>query len=225
MIPLSLALTLPFKKSNNFFYTLSSPHSPIMGTSTALEASVLPDQQEVEEQREENTNSGVERGKKLRKKLKKGKKEKAIAWKKALDKFSSQVLDPCYLNYPIRSSTVEAAAQYPTTGPSPSSHGEHGGDGINDANTNDGEGIPVTAGNGMLMPGTHKHLGGAYDPTDGCIYGVPANSRAVLCLYPVYAENASGEEGGDNRVVVEYKMTTIPLPNSHTESCHISCSR
>ena len=129
VIPLSLALTLPFKKSNNFFYTLSSPHSPIMGTSTALEASVLPDQQEVEEPREENTNSGVERGKKLRKKLKKGKKEKAIAWKKALDKFSSQVLDPCYLNYPIRSSTVEAAAQYPTAGPSPSSHGEHGGDG------------------------------------------------------------------------------------------------
>eukprot|EP00527_Entomoneis_sp_CCMP2396_P004565 CAMPEP_0198150242 /NCGR_PEP_ID=MMETSP1443-20131203/49995_1 /TAXON_ID=186043 /ORGANISM="Entomoneis sp., Strain CCMP2396" /LENGTH=44 /DNA_ID= /DNA_START= /DNA_END= /DNA_ORIENTATION= len=22
-----------------------------------------------------------------------------------------------------------------------------------------------------LMPGSHKHLGGAYDPKDGCIYG------------------------------------------------------
>jgi hypothetical protein len=49
-----------------------------------------------------------------------------------------------------------------------------------------------------LMPGTHKHLGGAYDPTDGCIYGVPANSKSILCIYPNQQE--------------EYRMKTIPLP-------------
>jgi hypothetical protein len=50
-----------------------------------------------------------------------------------------------------------------------------------------------------LMPGSHKHLGGAYDPTDGCIYGVPANSKSVMCLYMDPAAN-------------RYRMKHIPLP-------------
>jgi len=50
------------------------------------------------------------------------------------------------------------------------------------------------------MPGRHKHLGGAYDPVDGCIYGVPANSKAILALVP----NWRGR----------YKLTTIALPES-----------
>lgn len=102
------------------------------------------------------------------------KKELAIEWKKIADAFVAQALDPAYIAYPVRSSTVEAARQYVTTNP-------------------DSRG---------LMPGTHKHLGGAYDPTDGVIYGVPANSKAILCLRPVY----------DGESVVDYDMETIPIP-------------
>lgn len=60
-----------------------------------------------------------------------------------------------------------------------------------------------------LMPGTHKHLGGAYDPIDGCIYGVPANSRSIMCLKPMHGEN--------NTVIDDYQITTIPLPESVAE--------
>jgi hypothetical protein len=94
-------------------------------------------------------------------------------WKRVVEDFTAQVLDPTYLTLPVRASTVEAAALYPAS-PDDSMQKNY------------------------LMPGTHKHLGGAYDPTDGCIYGVPANSKSILCLYP------DGTDG--------YKMTTIPLP-------------
>jgi hypothetical protein len=94
-------------------------------------------------------------------------------WRKVADEYKAQVLDPSYLPLSPRASSVEAASHYPAAS---------------------------TSGQACLMPGTHKHLGGAYDPTDGCIYGVPANSRAVLCLYP----DAKGH----------YQMKTIPLPSS-----------
>jgi hypothetical protein len=92
-------------------------------------------------------------------------------WKRVVADYTAQHLDPAYLITPARASTVQAAAEY---GPGSSEQP-------------------------CLMPGTHKHLGGAYDPTDGCIYGVPAHSKAVLCLY-------QDETDGS------YKMTTIPLP-------------
>lgn len=103
-------------------------------------------------------------------------------WKQAVTEFESQVLDSAYLIPPIRSSIVEAAEHYPK-----SQHSKQE----------------------CLLPGTHKHLGGAYDATDGCIYGVPANSRAVLCLYP------DSKDGGDGS---NYNMTTIPLPESVRET-------
>lgn len=93
-------------------------------------------------------------------------------WKKICDDFEQAVLDPAYLHLPIRSSTVNASLLYKSD-------------------------FPHRPG---MMPGTHKHLGGAYDPSDGCIYGVPANSRAIMCIYP------NKEEGG------EYQLMTIPLP-------------
>jgi hypothetical protein len=93
-------------------------------------------------------------------------------WRRVASDYRSRVLDPAYLGPAVRASTVEAATHYPATG------------GMDQE---------------CLMPGTHKHLGGAYDPTDGCIYGVPANSRAVLCLYHDVATD-------------EYRMTTIALP-------------
>jgi hypothetical protein len=104
-------------------------------------------------------------------------------WKKVLAEYKSQVLDASYLVPSVRGNTVVAAAQYPQ-----SVHSRP---------------------QATLMPGTHKHLGGAYDPTDGCIYGVPANSRAVLCLYP----------NDDTDTTSGYRMTTIPLPDQ-VASCN-----
>lgn len=103
-------------------------------------------------------------------------------WKTAVAKFKKSVLDEAYLPVPIRGTTVNAADLYPSSFP------DHPG----------------------LMPGTHKHLGGAYDESDGCIYGVPANSKAILCIYPCDKE----ESGAESKVGedIQYKMTTIPLP-------------
>ena len=101
-------------------------------------------------------------------------------WNKVCDRFKKQLLDESYLVYPIRGSTIEAADQYPCD------------------NSSDKNPRP------RLMPGTHKHLGGAYDPTDGCIYGVPANSRSVMCLYPSEDKKS-------------YEMKTIPLPKEIQE--------
>lgn len=99
-------------------------------------------------------------------------------WKAYVADFKSQVLDEAYISPPIRANIIEAAELYPKS----------------ESSTQE-----------CLLPGSHKHLGGAYDPTDGCIYGVPANSKAVLCLYP------DSKDGGDGSA---YKMTSIPLPNS-----------
>lgn len=103
-------------------------------------------------------------------------------WKTACDRFKKSVLDDCYLPVPIRGTSVNAGDLYPSS-------------------------FPDQPG---LMPGAHKHLGGAYDETDGCIYGVPANSKAILCIYPCEQE----EEDGASPVAesFRYKMTTIPLP-------------
>ena len=97
-------------------------------------------------------------------------------WQRVCERFKNQLLDDSFLVYPIRGHTVEAADQYPHEDDAPP----------------------------RLMPGTHKHLGGAYDATDGCIYGVPANSRCVLCLYPEKDKKS-------------YGMKTIPLPKEIQE--------
>ncbi|GKY95392.1 hypothetical protein MPSEU_000500800 [Mayamaea pseudoterrestris] len=99
------------------------------------------------------------------------------AWKNKVKEFQEQLLDDSFLHLPVRGNTIEAASLYKQS-----------------SQTND-----VAA--ATLMPGTHKHLGGAYDPTDGTIYGVPANSKAVLFLK--YHEPSNS-----------YKMGTIPLPDS-----------
>jgi hypothetical protein len=104
------------------------------------------------------------------------KQTKQVAWRAAVESFTEKLLDDNYLPLSVRSSMVAAASRYPSSLP------DHPG----------------------LMPGTHKHLGGAYDPTDGCIYGVPAHSRAILCIYPSTTK--------DNDEPPQYAMTTIPLP-------------
>jgi hypothetical protein len=91
-------------------------------------------------------------------------------WQEVVERFTNDVLDPSFVHFPVRGSTVNASLLYPSS-------------------------FPDTPG---LMPGSHKHLGGAYDATDGCIYGVPANSKSILCIYP--------DENG------KYCLKTIPLP-------------
>lgn len=93
-------------------------------------------------------------------------------WGRVSEEFTRAIVDPSYLHYPIRGSTVNASLLYQSS-------------------------FPDRPG---LMPGTHKHLGGAYDSSDGCIYGVPANSRSIMCIYP------NKEKGG------EYHLKAIPLP-------------
>jgi hypothetical protein len=98
-------------------------------------------------------------------------------WRKRSEAFASDVLDPCYVHSPVPPSTVEAASQYPSDFP------DYPG----------------------LLPGTHKHLGGAYDANDGTIYGIPANSKAILCIHP------NPSSGG------RYELSTIPLPERVTD--------
>jgi hypothetical protein len=112
---------------------------------------------------------------------KKDKECRKDVWRKALTEYKSLVLDKSYLLPSVRGNTVMAALQYPQS-------------------------IHTTQ-KATLMPGSHKHLGGAYDPTDGCIYGVPANARAVLCLYPNRTNTSN------NNAIDGYCMTTIPLPD------------
>eukprot|EP00934_Nitzschia_sp_Nitz4_P009390 Nitzschia sp. Nitz4//scaffold58_size112336//51165//52595//NITZ4_004033-RA/size112336-processed-gene-0.67-mRNA-1//1//CDS//3329554989//9380//frame0 len=93
-------------------------------------------------------------------------------WNQMCQEFVDAAVDESYIHRPIRGSTLNASLQYPSS-------------------------FPDRPG---LMPGTHKHLGGAYDPTDGCIYGVPANAKSIMCIYPT------------DDATCPYKLKTIPLP-------------
>jgi hypothetical protein len=121
-----------------------------------------------------------------------------------LDRFKSEVLDPSYVTPPVRYHTVRSALEYENDDRSYA----HCGD--DDCNNNRRK-----KKNNYLLPGTHKHLGGAYDPTDGCIYGVPANAKSVLCLHYVPMSNDNdGDDAAAKKegAVGEYRMKHIPLP-------------
>ena len=128
------------------------------------------------------------------------KEQRTAAFKIKVEEFESKVLDPkLYSKQPVRASTIEAADEYPGLGEK------------------------------TLMPGSHKHLGGAYDPADGCIYGVPATAKAVLVLYPINKNVDDPKEtdvckrkvditkvqsGEIDKSSIDYAMTSIPLPES-----------
>ena len=156
--------------------------------------------QEQQEQQQERTSHGKE--------------ERIAEWKKTIQEFENQVLHPGYINLPIRSNIIQVAEEYNAVQPycstSPSSSSlsllstnhkpeeaplqSNNNNNINNKSHDIGQRrrrikrrCDDDGGGGdekTLMPGSHKHLGGAYDPTDGCIYGVPANSKNVLVLYP-----------------------------------------
>jgi len=90
-------------------------------------------------------------------------------WHAEAELLKQQLLDPSYLKIPLRKSTVEVAREYEGTS-------EFGG----------------------IFPGVHKYLGGASDPRDGCIYGIPSHSQSIICLHPTKTEG--------------YKIRIEPLP-------------
>lgn len=93
-------------------------------------------------------------------------------WREQAERLRNMFVDPYYRNIPIRPSTVEKASEYFTK----------------DA---------TTCG---IFPGKHAYLGGAKDERDGCIYGIPAHARSIVCLHP-----------DQNN---EYRVLTVPLPPS-----------
>lgn len=94
-----------------------------------------------------------------------------VGWKQAVQNFKDSCLDDSYIFYAVRNTLIQGAKQYPPSSP--------------DAKT--------------LLPGTHKHLGGAYDPVSGVIFGIPANGASIMAITP-------------NRETGEYELGTIPLP-------------
>jgi hypothetical protein len=115
-------------------------------------------------------------------------------WQQQVQEYTHRLLHDSYLHHPVRASTILASAEYP--------QGVVG----TTASSSSASSSASTVLHQTLMPGNHKHLGGAYDPTDGSIYGVPAHAQSILCLHPVVDNNSN--------VVVNYSMTTIPLPKS-----------
>lgn len=93
------------------------------------------------------------------------------SWKVDGEKLREQFLDPHHVTQPLLKAIVECAKDY--------------GDGVSP--------------HGGLFPGLHKYLGGASDPRDGCIYGIPSHSKSLICLYP-------DEKDGT------YKIRLEPLP-------------
>ena len=109
----------------------------------------------------------------------KPKKGRSSDWKKAIEEFKASVLDDAYLPVPIRGTCVNMAlTDYPQTRSSSST------------TTNTSTSTTTARDIATLMPGAHKHLGGVKDTEgNGCIYGVPANAKAILCLYPTTPQN------------------------------------
>lgn len=113
--------------------------------------------------------------------LKQEKIDRSLGKKKAEVQFEKQLLHPSFLQFhPARPEIISTAEQYESTNRQQQA---------------------------TLMPGTHKHLGGAYDPNDGCIYGVPANSKTILCMYPIKDEASKN---------IQYRLKSIPLPDHVT---------
>jgi hypothetical protein len=144
-----------------------------------------PQQEEGQQYTTKNNNNKKKQRYKKNKVLKKEIKQHAIERNEKIQAFCQQVLDPSvYIEWPVRSSTMQAAALY-----SVDNHSNH---------------------KKSLLPGTHKHLGGAVDPQTGIIFGVPANSKAILVLEPVPPNNRNNTT--TTKTCDAYRMTHIPLP-------------
>jgi hypothetical protein len=128
--------------------------------------------EEVEQGRSKNEQKRL-----LRRRLRAESNPATTNWALMKQQFVAMLLDASYLAHPIRSSTMLAAQSYPPG--------------------RVGSAQETTATSRTLLPGNHKHLGGAFDAATGSIFGVPAHAGSILCLHV----------NDDN-----YEMTSIPLP-------------
>mmetsp|Transcript_17566 Transcript_17566/g.26589 ORF Transcript_17566/g.26589 Transcript_17566/m.26589 type:complete len:542 (+) Transcript_17566:48-1673(+) len=66
----------------------------------------------------------------------------------------------------------------------------------------------------IILPGKHKWLGGAVDPVDGTIYGIPSHATQVVCLTsPKHSSKPTlTPDLNQNKEVEEYEMNEIILP-------------
>eukprot|EP00529_Nitzschia_sp_RCC80_P013098 CAMPEP_0113511318 /NCGR_PEP_ID=MMETSP0014_2-20120614/38646_1 /TAXON_ID=2857 /ORGANISM="Nitzschia sp." /LENGTH=596 /DNA_ID=CAMNT_0000407409 /DNA_START=236 /DNA_END=2026 /DNA_ORIENTATION=+ /assembly_acc=CAM_ASM_000159 len=111
-----------------------------------------------------------------KRKLKRIAKAKANeGWRKEVQDFKDACLDDSYIFYAVRNTLIQGAKQFP----------------------------PSKANTKTLLPGTHKHLGGAYDPVSGTVFGIPANGGSIMTISPNPQKGGSGGE---------YELGTIPLP-------------
>ncbi len=71
----------------------------------------------------------------------------------------------------------------------------------------------------QIFKGKNKWLGGAIDPKDGSIYGIPSNSNDVICLRPSrkWKTISSPSSSSSTLDSVEYRIHTIPLPKGINE--------
>ncbi len=64
-----------------------------------------------------------------------------------------------------------------------------------------------------IFLGKNKWLGGALDPQDGTIYGIPSNTDEIICLLPPRLTNNYNNSNAQQ----QYQIHTIPLPKSITK--------
>ncbi len=67
---------------------------------------------------------------------------------------------------------------------------------------------------GIYLQGKHKYLGGAMDPVDGRIYGIPSHASDVICLSPPEVVSSADGDVEEDSNFGEYIMNKIPLPHS-----------
>jgi hypothetical protein len=72
---------------------------------------------------------------------------------------------------------------------------------IDDVNNFEENAKDPIEGNFRIIKGKNKWLGGAVDPNDGSIYGVPSNANEIICLRP-----------SSKTKQTPYEIHTIPLP-------------
>ena len=61
-----------------------------------------------------------------------------------------------------------------------------------------------------ILKGRHKWLGGAVDPKDDSVYGIPSHSGHVICLAPPNGDSKQKE----GRANASYTINYLPLPSS-----------
>lgn len=82
---------------------------------------------------------------------------------------------------------------------------------LNFSDNDDDDGEQNSNNEYQIFKGKNKWLGGAIDSKDGSIYGIPSNSKDIICLRP------KRKKKNDTVEEIEYQIHLIPLPKSVQE--------